>query len=226
MEQTISKSVIIVAGGSGSRMASEIPKQFLLLAGRPALMHTIQKFYNCFSEIKIVLVLPFHHIELWNRLISEHRFFIQHQVVAGGRERFFSVKNGLKMINDGGLVAIHDGVRPLVSDEVIIKSFQIAQAYGCAVPVISPAESLRKLENGSSYPANRENYRLVQTPQTFNNALLKKAYQQPWDKKFTDDATVFEADKNKIHLFDGNRENIKITWPSDIYFAEAMMKII
>ncbi len=225
MEQTIPKSVIIVAGGSGSRMATEIPKQFLLVAGRPVIMHTIQKFYNCFSEIKIVLVLPFHHIELWNRLISEHRFFIQHQVVAGGNERFFSVKNGLKMINDEGLVAIHDGVRPLVSDEVIIKSFQVAQAYGGAVPVISPAESLRKLDKDNSYPVDRNLYSLVQTPQTFNTALLKKAYEQPWDKTFTDDATVFEADKNKIHLFEGNRENIKITWPSDIQFAEAVLKI-
>jgi len=224
MEKIIAKSVIIVAGGSGSRMTTETPKQFLLLTGRPVLMHTIQKFYNCFPDIRIVLVLPFGHIELWNRLISEHRFLIPHQIIAGGKERFFSVKNGLKMINDEGLVAIHDGVRPLVSDEVIKKSFQMAQAYGGAIPVIPPAESLRKVENDNTYPANREHFRLVQTPQTFNTALLKKAYEQAWEAKFTDDATVFEADNNKVHLFDGNRENIKITWPADIHFAEAMMK--
>lgn len=224
MEKKIAKSVIIVAGGTGARMTTETPKQFLLLAGRPVIMHTIQKFYHCFSDIKIILVLPFGHIELWNRLISEHRFLIPHQIVAGGNERFFSVKNGLTMVHDEGLVAIHDGVRPLVADKVIFNSFKMAQAYGGAVPVISPSESLRKVENGESYPANREHFRLVQTPQTFNTILLKKAYEQEWNEKFTDDATVFEADKNKVHLFDGNRENIKITWPSDIHFAEAILK--
>jgi len=226
METILNKSVVIVAGGQGSRMDAETPKQFLLLANRPVLMHTIQKFYDCCGKINIIVVLPFGFIETWNRLISAHRFIVPHQVVAGGSERFFSVKNGLQIIKDDGLVAIHDGVRPLVSDEVIIKGFKMAAIYGAAIPVISPSESMRRVDNEISFPVLRNQYKLVQTPQTFRVALLKKAYDKPFELHFTDDATVFEADKNKIVLFDGNRENIKITWPSDLKFAELILKTI
>ncbi|MCF8366184.1 MAG: 2-C-methyl-D-erythritol 4-phosphate cytidylyltransferase [Bacteroidales bacterium] len=219
----MSKSVIIVAGGHGSRMETKTPKQFLLLAGRPVLMHTIHKFYDCFSEIKIVLVLPFDHIETWNRLISEYRFVIPHQVVAGGKERFFSVLNGLRMVLGDGLVAVHDGVRPLVSKDVILQGFRLAHIYGGAIPVVLPSESLRKIEGEQNYAVDRNQFRLVQTPQTFNTILLKKSYEKPYEERFTDDASVFEADENRVVLFDGNRENIKMTWLSDFIFAETII---
>jgi 2-C-methyl-D-erythritol 4-phosphate cytidylyltransferase len=223
MKKTSSKSVIIVAGGSGSRLPAESPKQFLLLAGRPVIMHTIQKFREFATDIKIILVLPFAYIELWNRLISQYRFTIPHQITSGGTERFHSVKNGLQLAPDEGLIAVHDGVRPLVSANVIHQSFKIAALHGGAVPVVLPSESLRRINMDKNYPVDRNQYRLVQTPQTFRASLLKKAYNKPFETHFTDDATVFEANNNKITLFEGNRENIKITWPSDLRFAEALI---
>lgn len=183
------------------------------------LMHTIQRFYYYDPVIFIVVVLPFGHIETWNRLCSEHRFLIAHQIVAGGEERFFSVKNGLTLIPENCLVAIHDGVRPLVSNEVIKRSFDMAARYGGAIPVILPAESIRKINREDSMPVNRDEYRLVQTPQTFKADLLKKAYDKPFDPRFTDDATVFESTGYTVHLFEGNEENIKITRPFDLEFA-------
>lgn len=222
MEKSTSKSVVIVAGGAGKRMGSEIPKQFLLIGKKPLLMHTILKFYHTFRDIKIVVVLPFDQIETWNRIISEHRFIIPHQVTAGGEERFYSVKNGLKMVDEHGLVAIHDGVRPLVSESVIRQCFEAAGSYGGAIPVIKPSESIREISEGGSCPLDRERYRLVQTPQTFKSALIKKAYEQPFESRFTDDATVYEADGNKITLVEGNPENIKITSPADLELAKAL----
>lgn len=220
MKKTTQKSVIIVAGGKGVRMNSETPKQFLLVAGNPILMHTILRFYNCYRDIRIVVVLPFDQIEAWNRIISEHRFIIPHRITPGGDERFHSVKNGLSMIESDGLVAVHDGVRPLVADSVIRESFRIAARAGGAVPVIQPAESLRKITPSGSEPVARDAYRLVQTPQTFDAGRLKKAYEKPYESRFTDDATVFEADGNKVELFEGNRENIKITDSFDLKIAE------
>lgn len=210
---------MVVAGGSGKRMGTEIPKQFITIAGKPLLMHTVQRFYDYDPHIFIVVVLPFGHIETWNRLCSEYRFLIAHQLIAGGEERFFSVKNGLTLIPENCLVAIHDGVRPLVSSEVIKRSFNLAARYGGAIPVISPAESLRKIISGGSLPVNRVEYRLIQTPQTFKADLLKKAYDKPFDPRFTDDATVFESAGYKVHLFVGNEENIKITRPFDLDLA-------
>lgn len=200
-------------------MGMETPKQFLPVNGKPVLMHTILKFHSCVPKIFIVVVLPFDQIEEWNRIISEHRFIIPHQIVSGGEERFHSVKNGLNKIDDDGLVAIHDGVRPLVSEKVIRESFSIAEKTGAAIPVIRPAESLRQIVDSGSKPVNRDAFRLVQTPQTFQATLIKKAYQQPYEPRFTDDASVLEADGNPVSLFEGNRENIKITWPEDIYLA-------
>lgn len=221
MKKNRKKSVIILAGGKGLRMNTETPKQFLPVAGKPVLMHTILKFYHVYREIKIVVVLPFDQIETWNRIISEHRFIIPHHITPGGGERYHSVKNGLRMIDDEGLVAIHDGVRPLVSEEVIREGFLAADKYGGAIPVVKPAESLREIHHDGSRPVDRERYWLVQTPQTFKSALIKKAYEQPFELRFTDDATVFEADGNKVELFEGNRENIKITSPADLKIAES-----
>lgn len=224
MDKASKNAVVIVAGGSGKRMVSETPKQFIKLAGKPVLMHTINKFYHFDSKIKIVLVLPFDHIETWNRLCSEHRFTIAHEIVAGGDERFCSVKNGLGKIGDASLVAIHDGVRPLVSENVIAATFEAAQIYGGAIPVISPSESIRNKVGDKSTPVDRNQFVLVQTPQVFKSELIKKAYELPYQEKFTDDATVFEAAGHTIHLVDGNAENIKITRPADLIFAEAILK--
>jgi 2-C-methyl-D-erythritol 4-phosphate cytidylyltransferase len=224
MESQTKKAVVIVAGGSGKRMGIETPKQFIELAGKPVLMHTINKFYHFGQRMQIVLVLPFDHIETWNRLCNEHRFTIAHEIVLGGDERFFSVKKGLVKVSEGCLVAIHDGVRPLVSDEVIANSFLAAEKYGGAIPVISPSESIRQKMDVGSKPVNRDQYVLVQTPQVFKSELIKKAYELPFREKFTDDATVFEAAGHTIYLVEGNPENIKITKPADLVFVEAILK--
>jgi 2-C-methyl-D-erythritol 4-phosphate cytidylyltransferase len=224
MDITLKNAVVIVAGGSGKRMGSEIPKQFIQLTGKPVLMHTINKFHHFDPTIKIVLVLPFDHIETWNRKCSEHRFTIAHEIVPGGEERYFSVKNGLSKIDDKYIVAIHDGVRPLVTEKVIVDAFRLAETHGGAVPVIPPGESLRKIHGDESNSVDRNQFVLVQTPQAFKSELIKKAYEIPYQEKFTDDATVFEAAGHTIHLVEGNPENIKITQPADLIFAEAVLK--
>ncbi len=224
MDSAFKSAVVIVAGGSGKRMRSELPKQFIELAGMPVLMHTINKYFQFDPKIYIVLVLPFHHIETWNRLCLEYRFTIAHEIVPGGNERYFSVKGGLEKIDNESLVAIHDGVRPLVSAEVIDEAFQAAEIHGGAIPVISPGESIRQNDGNLSFPANRDYFVLVQTPQSFQSDLIKQAYEIPYQERFTDDATVFEAAGHSIYLVDGNAENIKITKPADLIFAEAIMK--
>jgi 2-C-methyl-D-erythritol 4-phosphate cytidylyltransferase len=216
------KSVIIVAGGLGMRMNSDLPKQFMIVAGKPVLMHTLLKFYHFDQKLNIVLVLPREHIETWNLLCSQHRFFIPHQIETGGSERFFSVKNGFKHIDEKGIVAIHDGVRPLVSGELIQHSFDAAAKFGSAIPVTKPPESVRKVDSSNSHPVDRDHYRLVQTPQTFKASLILEAYELAWKPQFTDDATVLEAAGHQVHLIEGAPENIKITRPSDLIFAEAL----
>jgi 2-C-methyl-D-erythritol 4-phosphate cytidylyltransferase len=224
MDSRIKKTVVIVAGGSGKRMELEMPKQFIEVAGIPILMHSINKFYHFDQQIQVILVLPFDYIETWNRLCSEHRFTIAHEIVPGGEERFFSVKKGLSKVAKNGIVAIHDGVRPLVSEEVIASAFLAAEKYGGAIPVIPPNESLRQIMDVGSVPLNRDQYVLVQTPQVFKSDLIKAAYEISYQEKFTDDATVFEAAGHTIHLLEGNLENIKITKPADLIFAEAILK--
>jgi 2-C-methyl-D-erythritol 4-phosphate cytidylyltransferase len=223
MKSLMQKSVIIVAGGAGKRMGGDIPKQFIEIGGKPVLMHTILRFFDFDSNIFIVLVLPFHQIETWNLLCSQHRFMLPHQIVAGGDERYNSVKNGLEKISDNQLVAIHDGVRPLVSRETISKSYQLAEIYGSAVPSVPVKESLREVLEGKNRPVDRRNFYLIQTPQTFKSSLIKQAYQKPYNPLFTDDASVFEAAGNEVHLFEGNIENIKITTPTDLKIAAILL---
>ena len=217
------KNVIIVAGGVGLRMNTEIPKQFLPIAGKPLLMHTILRFFHFDGKMQIIVVLPFDHIETWNRLCSEHRFLVPHRVITGGSQRFYSVKNGLAYVAPDELVAIHDGVRPLVSEELILRSFETAAVFGSAIPVIKPAESLRKVEDSKSHPIDRDRFRLVQTPQTFKSSLIIEAYNQPFKNEFTDDASVYEASGYQVQLIEGSPENIKITRPADLRFAEAWL---
>lgn len=220
------KHAIIVAGGKGKRMKSPVPKQFILLAGKPVLMHTIELFQNYIAGSgKIVVVLPSDQQEEWRKLCREFRFDIPHTMVIGGKERFFSVKNGLEMLEGSkGVVAIHDGVRPGVSNEVIKECFQVAEKKGSAIPVVPIRESLRKQNLKGSQPVCREDFVLVQTPQTFQLEEIRKAYSMLYTPSFTDDASVFEASGHQLTLVEGNKENIKITDPSDLAFMQWLKK--
>jgi len=220
------KFVVIVAGGKSVRMGGDIPKQFIEIKGKPVLMHTIEKFYNYDKLISIVIVLPHLQIAYWEELCRKYNFGIRHRVVEGGHERFFSVRNGLEAItDDNSLVAIHDGVRPLVSEETIARCFEVAETSQCAVPAVPAVDSIRIVTAGEGNKAvDRSLVRLVQTPQTFNTTLLKKAFYQQWEARFTDDASVFESDGNVVTLVEGNVENIKITSPADLIIAENLMR--
>jgi 2-C-methyl-D-erythritol 4-phosphate cytidylyltransferase len=215
--------VVIVAGGSGKRMGAEIPKQFLELAGRPVLMHTIERFKSFNDAIEIITVLPENQLRFWIDLQKKHSFSILHTLVKGGSNRFFSVRNGLKFVNSPGLVAIHDGVRPFVSIDTIIRCFDTAEKLGNAIPAISPTESLRLLTDQGSLPLNRFSVKQIQTPQVFSTGLIKNAYKQDYSQDFTDDATVLEKTGEKINLIEGNRENIKITNPEDLLISAALL---
>jgi 2-C-methyl-D-erythritol 4-phosphate cytidylyltransferase len=217
---------VIVAGGSGKRMGAEIPKQFLELAGRPVLMHTIERFKSFSDAIEIITVLPENQLRYWIELQKKYFFTVPHTLVKGGSARFFSVRNGLNFVNIPGLVAIHDGVRPFVSIDTIKRCFDTAEKLGNAIPAISPADSLRILTDQGSLPVNRLNVKQIQTPQVFNATLIKKAYLQEYKPEFTDDATVLENSGEKINLVEGNRENIKITNPEDLLISTALLPTI
>lgn len=214
--------VIIVAGGKGLRMGGDVPKQFQLLGNQPVLMHTLQRFADDCKDLQIILVLPQEQIEYWSDLGEKYHFGVEHWIVAGGETRFHSVQSGLAQIPDDaeGVVAVHDGVRPLVSREVIEKCFEEARRKKAVVPVVPVVESLRHVSDGA---VPRADYRLVQTPQTFDIQLLKQAYRQPFSKDFTDDASVVEAFGHPISMVEGNRENIKLTTPFDLKIAEAII---
>lgn len=186
-------------------------------------MHTIRVFHETVPDINIILVLPGQHFQTWKRLCTEHAFKVPHQKAIGGETRFLSVRNGLELALEDSLVAIHDGVRPLVSQTVIRNSFLMAEKYGTSVPAIPVNESMRIRENESSRTVDRKLIRIIQTPQTFKYSILKKAYEQPYQESFTDDATVVEAMGHKIHLIEGNIENIKITRKIDLRIAEALI---
>jgi 2-C-methyl-D-erythritol 4-phosphate cytidylyltransferase len=218
--------VVIVAGGSGKRMGAEIPKQFLELAGRPVLMHTIERFKSFNEAIEIITVLPEDQLRHWIELKEKYSFSIPETLVKGGTHRFYSVRNGLQFVNIPGLVAIHDGVRPFVSIETIKSCFETAEKQGNAIPSISITESLRMISEKESHPINRLHVRQIQTPQVFNAELLKKAYLQDYKPEFTDDATVLESIGEKINLVEGNRENIKITNPEDLLISKALLPTI
>jgi 2-C-methyl-D-erythritol 4-phosphate cytidylyltransferase len=218
---------IIVAGGSGNRMQSSIPKQFLLLDGKPVLMHTITAFSECLLKPQILLVLNIDQHKYWNELCMKYNFDIPHQVIKGGIQRFHSVKNGLKAIKGKGIVAVHDAVRPLISADLITQSFQVAEEKGNCIIGITPTDSVRRLlAAGKSETINRDQLALIQTPQTFEVELLKKAYQAAYRNEFTDDASVAEYAGYKINLIEGERENIKITYSEDLAVASILRKKI
>ena len=215
--------VVIVAGGSGKRMGAEIPKQFLELVGKPVLMHTIERFKAFNEAIEIITVLPENQLRYWYELQKKYSFTVPQTLVKGGSTRFYSVRNGLKFVNVPGLVAIHDGVRPFVSVDTIKRCFETAEKLGNAIPVISLSDSIRMLTDQGSVPVDRRQMRLIQTPQVFSSALIKKAYKQNYRPEFTDDATVLEINGGKINLVEGNRENIKITNPEDLLISKALL---
>lgn len=218
------KYVLIVAGGKGLRMGSELPKQFIPLNGRPLLMHTLSVFNEWDATAEIILVLPESHHAYWSMLCKELNFNISHQVVSGGDTRFQSVMNGLGLIKESGLVAVHDGVRPFVSSAVIADCFTKAAEDGAAIPVIPVIDSMRKKKQNGSCPVDRQEYCAVQTPQVFISDLLITAYNQAGSDSFTDDASVFEAAGGRISLVDGNRENIKITTATDLLYAKVLLE--
>jgi 2-C-methyl-D-erythritol 4-phosphate cytidylyltransferase len=222
----MNKYAIIVAGGSGVRMATQLPKQFLLLCGKPILMRTIEAFHQFDNDVKIILVLPNTQFKYWADLCKEFWFQIQHTVVAGGDTRFQSVSKGLESITDieSSIIGIHDGVRPMVSVDTLQVCYDTASHLGNAIPCVSLNDSLREVNGVNSKHVNRELYKAVQTPQVFKLGLLQKAYKQKYNSLFTDDASVVEAIGEKINIVEGNRENLKITTPADLIIAEAFLK--
>lgn len=218
--------VIIVAGGKGLRMGSDIPKQFLPIGGKPVLMRTLERFREYSPTLQIILVLPKSQQDYWKELCQKHNFTVAYQLADGGETRFHSVQHGLALIPDDaeGVVGVHDGVRPFPSIDVIKNCYEMARAKKAVIPVIPVVETVRHLEGESSVTVPRGDYRLVQTPQTFDIQLLKAANRQPYNEGFTDDASVVEAFGYDVTLVEGNRENIKITTPFDMTIAEALLQ--
>lgn len=215
--------VLIVAGGKGLRMGADIPKQFLPVGGKPVLMRTLEAFYAYNQDMRIILVLPHGQQDYWKTLCGEYRFDIPHSIADGGETRFHSVRNGLALVDEPGLVGVHDGVRPFVSQEVIARCYALAATELAVVPVVKVVETVRRLTDAGSITVNRDEYRLVQTPQVFDGEVLKQAYSQPYTSAFTDDASVVEAWGVPVTLTEGNRENIKITTPFDLKVAAALL---
>jgi len=215
---------LIVAGGKGTRIKSKIPKQFLELNGLPVLMHTILAFYRYSDQIKIILVLPEDDFSTWEMLCNRYNFHKPIVLQHGGESRFLSVKNGLEKIEGDGLVAIHDGVRPMVNEDIIAASFRLAAVHQCAVAAVRLKESIRMTDQDQTKAVDRSRFRLIQTPQTFRVSLIKEAYKQKEDPSLTDDASVAERAGYPVSLFEGSYENIKITTHEDLVFAEALLK--
>ncbi|WP_374950416.1 2-C-methyl-D-erythritol 4-phosphate cytidylyltransferase [Mucilaginibacter sp.] len=221
---TMHHYAIIVAGGTGSRMQLALPKQFIELCGKPVLMHTIGAFVNSVSSPQIILVLHADYHQMWKELCNVHNFKTKHQLIAGGETRFHSVKNAVDLIYDNNvLIAVHDAVRPLVSETIIDQSFRLAATSGTAITAVKSRDSIRQQNGSVSNCLDRENIYLVQTPQTFQSGILKEAYKQAYNPSFTDDASVVEQAGIQITLTEGSYSNIKITFPDDVTIAEALL---
>lgn len=215
---------VIVAGGKGSRMQSDLPKQFLLLKGKPILMHTVEVFYSFDALVDIILVLPKDQQIYWKELCREFSFTVPHQIADGGSTRFHSVYNGLSKIKGEGVVAIHDGVRPFVSLSVLVSCYEAAEKKKAIIPVVDVQESLREIKGeGATRMVDRSKFLIVQTPQVFDVKTVKDAYSQPYIPLFTDDASVVEANGGVIYTVKGNEENIKLTTPYHLKIAETLL---
>lgn len=215
---------VIVAGGQGTRMGTAVPKQFLNLAGKPVLYHTINAFIQAIPGVHIVLVLPSHQISYAQMVLQSFPDRLDLTIVPGGETRFHSVKNGLAHIPADAIVMVHDGVRPLVSTELIRRCYDQAAQTGSAIPAIAVADSMRLVKNTDSEPVDRSQLRIIQTPQTFQASILLPSFEQPYQNSFTDEATVVEAAGHKVNLVKGERSNLKITTPEDLLIAEALLK--
>jgi 2-C-methyl-D-erythritol 4-phosphate cytidylyltransferase len=216
---------VIVAGGSGLRMGADLPKQFLPVAGLPIVMHTLNRFAEYSAALSIILVLPVKDIPFWEKLCRKHVFTLPVTVVPGGNTRFQSVKNGLDAITaEEGLVAIHDGVRPLVPVATIAESFRVAYSTGCAVAAVPLKDSIRSVaDGGKSQALDRSAFKLIQTPQTFRLSIIRKSFTQSERSGFTDDASVAESAGFPVTLIEGAYQNVKITTPEDLLWAEAFL---
>lgn len=215
---------LIVAGGKGTRIKSKIPKQFIELKGLPILLHTINAFFRYAEKIKVILVLPADDFDTWNSIVRKYSFTRPITLQEGGATRFQSVKRGLEKIEGDGLVAIHDGVRPLVSEDIIGASFRLAAEHRSAVAAVRLKESIRITDQDHTKAMDRSKFRLIQTPQTFEVNLIKDAYKIQEDESLTDDASVAEKAGHIISLFEGSYRNIKITTEEDLVVAEALLR--
>jgi 2-C-methyl-D-erythritol 4-phosphate cytidylyltransferase len=217
------KFAVIVAGGSGLRMGATSPKQFLLLKGKPLLRHTIDAFLDAYNDMQVIVVLPKDYLEFGNTMIDEMIDKNRIQITTGGATRFHSVQNGLKLINETSIIFVHDGVRSLVSQTLIQQCFEQAVEKGSAIPAVAATDSIRLANGEESSVANRNNIRIIQTPQTFKSDILLPAFNQEYEEKFTDEATVVEAFGTKVFLCEGDYNNIKITRPIDLLLAENIL---
>jgi len=217
------KAIIIVAGGTGTRMGSDIPKQFLKLGGIPILVRTLKTFFSYDPQAKIIVVMHPESIEQWKQIATEFNA-PKHEIIPGGKERFFSVKNGLDSIDDSTkYIAVHDAVRPLVSEKTLANCFNALEQHSAVVPVISINDSIRFVNEEKNESVDRTKFKRIQTPQCFHSNILKKAYDAEYNELFTDDASVVEANGHSVFLVEGNLENIKITSPIDILVGEALI---
>jgi 2-C-methyl-D-erythritol 4-phosphate cytidylyltransferase len=217
------RTTIIVAGGSGKRLGGPVPKQFQTVKGRPLLMWTIEAFHRYDPTMPLIVVLPKEHFDIWRALCMGHRFMIDHEVVAGGEQRWHSVKAGLDKAQGDGLVAVHDGVRPLVSAGLIGRCFDAAHEQAAAIPVVPVVPSIRETTADGSRALDRSRLLAVQTPQCFHVDLLRKAFEQPYDSTFTDEATLVERLGVKVALVEGEESNIKVTTALDLHLAEHLL---
>jgi len=218
------KIAIIVAGGSGQRMGSAVPKQFLTLQGRPLLWYTLHTFLQSYDDMEIILVLPAEHIATGEALVSSLNSAGRITIVPGGATRFHSVQNGLAQVKEESVVFIHDGVRCLVSTQLIQRCYGQALVKGSAIPAVAATDSIRITEGAEHIVADRSTIQLVQTPQTFMSSIILPAFQQPYTELFTDEATVAEANGTKVFLIEGEYDNIKVTRPVDLLIAEKIIE--
>ena len=217
------KYAVIVAGGSGSRMNSNLPKQFLLLNGKPVLYYTLDTFLKAYNDLQIILVLPAEHIAAGQEIIDAFFDYERIRITEGGRTRFHSVQNGLQLVTEESMVFVHDGVRCLLTANLIQRCYEAALEFGSAIPVIDSKDSVRLITEDGNEALERSKIKLVQTPQTFHSKILIPAYKIDYKDKFTDEATVVEAFGMKVHLIEGEEDNIKITRPVDLTVAEGMI---
>ena len=218
------RALVLVAAGSGSRMGGTLPKQYLVLEGKPILVHTLDKFLSFDPDMEVVVVVAEKHRPLWRSMVTPHIHRSGIQLVSGGTTRFHSVRMGLERIGEDRIVGIHDAVRPLVSLETLERSYAMAEKTGGAIPVTDMDESIRRIQaEGSSVVMDRSQFKRVQTPQVFRSELIKEAYRKADHAEFTDDASVYEAYVGPISLVEGNRQNIKITTPMDVKLASLLI---